>query len=54
MKPLDGGLLLEELLGYKLSESKVQKIINPLSYILIVLIAVDYSLQSWKGNLLLF
>ncbi len=46
MKPLDGGLLLEELLGYKLSESKVHKIMTPLSYILIVLIVtlVGYSL----------
>ena len=46
MKPLDGGLLLEELLGYKLSESKVRKIMTPLSYILIVLIAsiIIYSL----------
>ena len=53
MKPLDGGLLLEELLGYKLSESKVRKIMTPLSYILIVLIAsiIIYSLA--KGILLL-
>ncbi len=40
MKPLDGGLLLEELLGYKLSESKVNKIMTPLSYVLILIIAV--------------
>ncbi len=53
MKPLDGGLLLEELLGYKLSESKVSKIMTPLSYILIVLIAsiIIYSLA--RGILLL-
>lgn len=53
MKPLDGGLLLEELLGYKLSESTVRKIMTPLSYILIVLIAslVIYSLV--KGIYLL-
>jgi membrane-associated protease RseP (regulator of RpoE activity) len=53
MKPLDGGLLLEELLGYKLSESTVRKIMTPLSYILIVLIAslVIYSLA--KGIYLL-
>jgi len=45
-KPLDGGLLLEELLGYKLSESVVRKIVTPLSYFLILLIAfvIIYSL----------
>jgi membrane-associated protease RseP (regulator of RpoE activity) len=46
VKPLDGGLLLEELLGYKLSESVVRKIMTPLSYFLIILIAsiIIYSL----------
>ena len=52
MKPLDGGLLLEELLGYKLSEKTVNKIMTPLSYILILVIAsiIIYSLA--KGILL--
>ena len=52
MKPLDGGLLLEELLGYKLSKSTVNKIMTPLSYILILVIAsiIIYSLV--KGILL--
>ena len=54
MKPLDGGLLLEELLGYKLSESKVRKIMTPLSYVLIVLIAsiIIYSLARGISLLL--
>jgi len=52
VKPLDGGLLLEELLGYKLSESVVNKIMTPLSYFLILLIAsiIVYSLA--RGILL--
>ncbi len=54
MKPLDGGLLLEELLGYKLSESTVRKIMTPLSYVLIVLIAsiIIYSLARGISLLL--
>ena len=54
MKPLDGGLLLEELLGYKLSESTVQKIVNPLSYILIAIIAVIIVYSLGRGISLLF
>ncbi len=54
MKPLDGGLLLEELLGYKLSENRVQKIVNPLSYILIAIIAVIIVYSLGRGISLLF
>ena len=54
MKPLDGGLLLEELLGYKLSENTVQKIVNPLSYILIAIIAVIIVYSLGRGISLLF
>ncbi len=54
MKPLDGGLLLEELLGYKLSESKVRKIMTPVSYILIVLIVVLVGYSLVRGISLLF
>ena len=54
MKPLDGGLLLEELLGYKLSENKVQKIVNPLSYILIAIIVVIIVYSLGRGISLLF
>jgi membrane-associated protease RseP (regulator of RpoE activity) len=54
MKPLDGGLLLEGLLGYKLSESTVHKIMTPLSYILIVLIATIIIYSLARGISLLF
>ncbi|MFY9637527.1 MAG: site-2 protease family protein [Methanobacterium sp.] len=53
MKPLDGGLLLEELLGYKLSESRVQKIMNPLSYLLIAIIVVIVVYSLVRGISLL-
>ncbi len=49
MKPLDGGLLLEELLGYKLSSNMVQKITNPLSYFLIVIIVVSIVYSLGRG-----
>jgi membrane-associated protease RseP (regulator of RpoE activity) len=51
-KPLDGGLLLEELLGYKLSESVVRKIMTPLSYFLILLIAFVIIYSITRGILL--
>lgn len=54
MKPLDGGLILEELLSYKLSESRVQKIINPLSYFLILIIVVSIVYSLGRGISLLF
>jgi membrane-associated protease RseP (regulator of RpoE activity) len=53
MKPLDGGLLLEELLSYKLSESNVRKIMTPLSYVLIVLIVTLVGYSLIRGILLL-
>jgi membrane-associated protease RseP (regulator of RpoE activity) len=53
MKPLDGGLILEELLGYKLSENRVKKIITPLSYVLILIIAVSIVYSLGKGISLL-
>ena len=52
LKPLDGGLLLEELLGYKLSESVVRKIMTPLSYFLILLIASIIIYSLGRGILL--
>ena len=54
MKPLDGGLLLEELLRYRISENTVQKIINPLSYFLILIIAVSIVYSLGRGLFLLF
>ena len=53
MKPLDGGLILEELLSYKLSENRVQKIINPLSYFLILIIVVSIVYSLGRGISLL-
>jgi membrane-associated protease RseP (regulator of RpoE activity) len=54
MKPLDGGLILEELLRYKISESKVQKIVNPLSYFLILILVVSIVYSLGRGLFLLF
>ncbi|MDD3984676.1 MAG: site-2 protease family protein [Methanobacterium sp.] len=54
MKPLDGGLLLEELLSYKLSKDKVKKIINPLSYALILIIGTMIIYSIGRGISLLF
>lgn len=53
MKPLDGGLMLEELLRYRISENKVQKIINPLSYFLILIIVVSIGYSLIRGISLL-
>jgi membrane-associated protease RseP (regulator of RpoE activity) len=53
LKPLDGGLMLEELLRYRLSENIVQKIINPLSYFLIIVIVVSIVYSLGRGLLLL-
>jgi membrane-associated protease RseP (regulator of RpoE activity) len=54
MKPLDGGLLLEELLGYKLSKNRVQQIITPLSYVLILIIVVSIVYSLGRGISMLF
>ena len=54
MKPLDGGLIFEELLSYKLSENKVQKIVNPVSYALILIIVVSIVYSLGRGISLLF
>lgn len=54
MKPLDGGLILEELLGYKLSESMVNKIVIPLSYFLIMILVVSIVYGLGRGISLLF
>lgn len=49
MKPLDGGLILEELLRSKISEKNVQKIMYPISYILILIIVVSIVYVLGKG-----
>lgn len=53
MKPLDGGLILEELLRYKLSENMVNKIVNPLTYFLILVIVVSIVYSLGRGISLL-
>lgn len=52
MKPLDGGLILEELLRSKISEKNVQRIMNPISYILILILVVSIVYVLGKGLLL--
>lgn len=53
MKPLDGGLILEELLGYKLSEDMVNKIVNTLSYFLVMILVVSIVYGLGRGISLL-
>lgn len=52
MKPLDGGLILEELLGYKLSEETVRPIVNTISYVLIAVLVVNIAYALGRGILL--
>lgn len=52
MKPLDGGLMFEELLGYKLSKEKVKPIVNTISYILIAVLVVNITYAIGRGILL--
>lgn len=52
MKPLDGGLMFEELLGYKLSKEKVKPIVNTLSYVLIAILVVNIVYAVGRGILL--
>jgi membrane-associated protease RseP (regulator of RpoE activity) len=53
MKPLDGGLMFEEILRYKLSEKWVNRIVTPVSYILILIIVVSIVYSLGRGLLLL-
>lgn len=39
LKPLDGGIILEELLGYKLSEEMVGKIVSSVSVVMVSIVA---------------
>jgi membrane-associated protease RseP (regulator of RpoE activity) len=52
MKPLDGGLIFEELLGYKLSKEKVKPIVNTVSYILIAILVVNITYAIGRGIML--
>ncbi|WP_204281089.1 hypothetical protein, partial [Morganella morganii] len=50
---MGSGLMLEELPRYRLSENIVQKIINPLSYFLIIVIVVSIVYSLGRGLFLL-
>lgn len=52
MKPLDGGLMFEELLGYKLSKEKVRPIVNSISYVLIAILVVNVAYAVGRGIIL--
>lgn len=53
MKPLDGGLMFEELLQYKLSKRKVKPIVSTMSWVIIVTLAFLMVLVYGRGLLLL-
>lgn len=54
MKPLDGGLIFEELLRYKLIESKAQTVTNSISLILVIIIVVSVVYGTGRGIMMLF
>ncbi|MCK9151088.1 site-2 protease family protein [Methanobacterium alcaliphilum] len=54
MKPLDGGLMLEELLRYKLSDNLVKPIINTLSIFIIAIIAISIIYGTGRGIMMMF
>lgn len=54
MKPLDGGLMLEEVLRYKLSDRLVKPIINSVSTFIILIIAISIIWGTGRGLLLMF
>lgn len=53
-KPLDGGLMLEELLGYKLSNKMVKPIMSSLSIFLFLIIAISIVYGTGRGLLMMF
>jgi len=53
MKPLDGGLMFEELLRYKISKKKVKPIVSTMSWVIIVTLAFLMVLVYGRGLLLL-
>ncbi|GAB4307923.1 MAG: site-2 protease family protein [Methanobacteriaceae archaeon] len=53
MKPLDGGLMFEELLQYKISKKKVKPIVSTMSWVIIVTLAFLMVLVYGRGLLLL-
>jgi membrane-associated protease RseP (regulator of RpoE activity) len=54
MKPLDGGILLEELLGYKIPEKMAGKIVSSVSVIMIGIVAILIIYGTVPGILKMF
>lgn len=54
MKPLDGGLMLEELLRYKISEINVRRISYSLTAFLVTIIVVSVVYGTGRGIMMLF
>ena len=54
MKPLDGGIMLEELLRYKLSEERARSIMYPLSLLIVAIIVVSVVYGTGRGLMMLF
>ncbi len=49
MKPLDGGLIFEEALGYKLSDNWANRIVSSSSYVFILIIGISIIFGPLKG-----
>jgi membrane-associated protease RseP (regulator of RpoE activity) len=54
MKPLDGGIMLEELLRYKLSDERARSIMYPLSLLIVAIIVVSVVYGTGRGLMMLF
>ena len=53
-RPLDGGLIFEELLSYRLSKTTVNRIVNGLSIFLWGILVVSIVYGTGRGILMLF
>jgi membrane-associated protease RseP (regulator of RpoE activity) len=53
MKPLDGGIMLEELLRYKLSEERAHSVMYPLSLLIVAIIVVSVVYGTGRGLMML-
>lgn len=54
LKPLDGGLMLEELLRYKLSKENTRRITYPISVFLLIILVVSVVYGTGRGLLMMF
>jgi membrane-associated protease RseP (regulator of RpoE activity) len=54
IKPLDGGLMLEELLGYRLSKENTRRITYPISVFLLIILVVSVVYGTGRGLLMMF